>query len=402
MATYPTQRIKWPHWRLFAGASLLLSLCAPALAAGVDCPPLGHIASFNADPPVTADYDFHDYPDGKGAPVRVKGRSCAAHYALKAGSPEPTPQDNVKFYKQQFAQLGAKLVMDDGNQAVAVLNKGGVETWMHIASEGGWGSGFFITVVDKGVFKPSLTAPAANDYRLLGHLPGYVVDVTDKKANDEDQFVLAPNTEPVKAQGFRIGLSYKPSGRPKPASDLDVLDNYALAINNLGGRVLAQDEHSLAGLLEDKGQQIWVRLFVQGDAIALNVLEEQPFQAPKVDDLKATLDKTGRLVLYINFDFAKATLKPDAAAVVAQVVALLKASPAYQVAINGHTDNIGGADANKKLSEARAASVVDALAAAGVDKARLSSAGFGAANPIADNASTLGRAKNRRVELVKK
>ncbi len=383
-----------------AGLWSILAIASPAAVA--DCAPLGHIASFNADAPVTAEYDFHDYPNGKGDPVRVKGRSCAAHYALKAGSPEPTPQDNVKFYKQQFAQLGARLVMDDGNQAVAVLNKNGVETWMHVASEGGWGSGYFINVVDKGVFKPSLTAPAANDYRLLGHMPGYVVNITDKKANDEDQFVLAPNTEPVKAQGFRIGLSYLPSGRPKSAADLEVLDNYALAINNLGGRVLAQNEHSLAALLEDKGQQIWVRLYVQGDAIALNVLEEQAFQAPRLDDLKATLDKTGRLVLYINFDFAKASLKPDATAVIAQVVALLKANPAYRIAVNGHTDNIGGADGNKKLSEARAASVADTLAANGVDKARLSSAGFGAANPIADNATTLGRAKNRRVELVKK
>jgi OOP family OmpA-OmpF porin len=113
------------------------------------------------------------------------------------------------------------------------------------------------------------------------------------------------------------------------------------------------------------------------------------------------LDKTGRVALYVNFDFAKAALQPDAAPVIAQVVKLLQDNPALKLSIEGHTDNVGGDEYNKKLSSARAAAVA-AVAGQGIAKDRLTSRGFGAENPIADNGSGDGRAKNRRVELVKR
>ena len=71
------------------------------------------------------------------------------------------------------------------------------------------------------------------------------------------------------------------------------------------------------------------------------------------------------------------------------------------MAIDGNTDSIGGHDYNVKLSQDRAALVVAAIAAAGIDAARLTSAGFGPDKPIASNDTEDGRAKNRRVELVK-
>ena len=87
------------------------------------------------------------------------------------------------------------------------------------------------------------------------------------------------------------------------------------------------------------------------------------------------------------------------------VVAVLKAHPEIAVlSVEGHTDNRGYADANKNLSAARAASVVDALVKKGVAKSRLSSVGFGQEKPIASNDTDAGRKDNRRVEfhIVKK
>jgi outer membrane protein OmpA-like peptidoglycan-associated protein len=124
-------------------------------------------------------------------------------------------------------------------------------------------------------------------------------------------------------------------------------------------------------------------------------------ELPTAGSLKADLDKYGRAVLYINFDFNKATIRPDGKPIVAQVVKLMKDNPELKVAINGHTDNIGSPSYNLKLSEERAKSVVDALVASGISRARLSSGGFGSSQPIADNDTEKGRAKNRRVELVK-
>ncbi|MGH8539211.1 MAG: OmpA family protein, partial [Stenotrophobium sp.] len=101
------------------------------------------------------------------------------------------------------------------------------------------------------------------------------------------------------------------------------------------------------------------------------------------------------------FDFDKATLRPDAAPIVAQVVALLKDNPALKLSVEGNTDNVGGHDYNVKLSQQRAAAVVAELVKAGIAADRLKAAGNGPDKPIADNASSRGRAKNRRVELVK-
>jgi outer membrane protein OmpA-like peptidoglycan-associated protein len=71
------------------------------------------------------------------------------------------------------------------------------------------------------------------------------------------------------------------------------------------------------------------------------------------------------------------------------------------LSIEGHTDNTGSADRNRQLSSERARSVLDALVGLGIAPSRLSANGFGPDKPLADNADEAGRAKNRRVELVK-
>ena len=79
---------------------------------------------------------------------------------------------------------------------------------------------------------------------------------------------------------------------------------------------------------------------------------------------------------------------------------MLSDTPALKLSINGHTDNTGDAGHNLQLSEARAASVVAALVDGGIDRTRLQAKGFGQAEPVADNATEDGKARNRRVELV--
>jgi outer membrane protein OmpA-like peptidoglycan-associated protein/putative NIF3 family GTP cyclohydrolase 1 type 2 len=124
-------------------------------------------------------------------------------------------------------------------------------------------------------------------------------------------------------------------------------------------------------------------------------------EEPTAESLKSELDKNGRAVLYINFDFNKATIRPDAKPVIAQVVKLMRDNPDLTLAINGHTDNVGLHDYNVKLSQMRAAAVVSSLVASHIPPGRLSSGGFGPDQPIEDNGTEKGRAKNRRVELVK-
>lgn len=114
------------------------------------------------------------------------------------------------------------------------------------------------------------------------------------------------------------------------------------------------------------------------------------------DELKTK----GFVDLYgIYFDFGSATLKTESQPVLDKIAQFSKSNPGVKLVIEGHTDDIGDAPKNQALSEGRAKSVVEALVAAGVDRSALTSAGFGASKPVADNKTITGRAQNRRVTI---
>ncbi len=102
----------------------------------------------------------------------------------------------------------------------------------------------------------------------------------------------------------------------------------------------------------------------------------------------------------ISFQTNKAALKPSAQLTLAKLAGIAQVFPDVNMRIEGYTDSTGKAEANQKLSEARAKSVYDFLKAQGVGDTRLAFQGLGPANPVADNATKEGRAKNRRVEIV--
>ena len=155
-------------------------------------------------------------------------------------------------------------------------------------------------------------------------------------------------------------------------------------------------------------KEIWVepyQIYDDHENYWLTVVEKKalPMQASVLPaaEMKKALDATGHVALYLNFDTDQATLQPDAQATVAQVVALLAQNPDLKLSVDGHTDNAGTAPHNQQLSEARARTVVATLTAQGIAADRLKAAGFGQTKPLADNATDAGKAKNRRVELVK-
>ncbi len=104
----------------------------------------------------------------------------------------------------------------------------------------------------------------------------------------------------------------------------------------------------------------------------------------------------------IHFDFGKATIKPQTANVVANVAKALELNPNWTLKLEGHTDSIGGAAYNLKLSQQRANSVKNMLVRRfGIDPNRLQAVGVGQAEPKASNKTLQGRAQNRRVELTR-
>jgi len=98
------------------------------------------------------------------------------------------------------------------------------------------------------------------------------------------------------------------------------------------------------------------------------------------------------------FDTGKATLKPESQEQINNINEILKAFPNVSLKFGGYTDNVGDPQANLKLSQARAETVMAEIVKLGIDKARLASEGYGDQHPVADNATEEGRQKNRRVD----
>ena len=133
-----------------------------------------------------------------------------------------------------------------------------------------------------------------------------------------------------------------------------------------------------------------------------------PYQVNVADvgaeDWTATLAKECRIrVPSIQFDRDRPSFRPEAMPTLEKLAAALKGRSAPTVEVQGHTDNIGAAGdaARQLLSEARAKAVMAWLVEHGIPAARLSSQGYGKTRPIAANDSDLGRALNRRIEIVR-
>jgi outer membrane protein OmpA-like peptidoglycan-associated protein len=103
----------------------------------------------------------------------------------------------------------------------------------------------------------------------------------------------------------------------------------------------------------------------------------------------------------VHFATGKAELTADSDAALNDAVAALKEHADWNIRVEGFTDNVGKSDANLALSSDRANAVMEWLANHGIERGRLSAKGYGESRPVAKNSTAEGRAKNRRVELVK-
>ncbi len=120
----------------------------------------------------------------------------------------------------------------------------------------------------------------------------------------------------------------------------------------------------------------------------------------KKDILLKKVEVGTRIVLNnIFYDFNKATLRPESEAELDRLYKLLNENPTLKIEISGHTDNVGSASYNQKLSESRAKSVVNYLLDKGIDKTRLTFKGYGFNRPVAGNDTEDGRQQNRRTEF---
>jgi OmpA-OmpF porin, OOP family len=257
----------------------------------------------------------------------------------------------------------------------------------------------------------------SKDHPLVTRYPDSTITEYQHNFNSVAMSVAAnadgtPQTQTVEGQTTTIRYFYRDA--EKQPSPLQLLRNYQSAIKNIKGAVVFErlpkegDGGETTLKVTTGGKDVWVKVepdiwSAPTQSYKLTIVEvEAMAQVVSANALLQALNKDGFIALYINFDTNKSELKADGDATVKEIVAMMKSAPDLKLSIEGHTDNVGTPAANLKLSEARATAVMDAVVRAGIDKARLSAKGLGQTTPIADNRSDEGRAKNRRVELVKK
>ena len=253
------------------------------------------------------------------------------------------------------------------------------------------------------------------DTPYFSGMPSYkIIDADDKEFAD---FRFFNSKDCTTIEGKKSHRAYTLKENAKPASELQISRNYANAVKNMGGVVVFEGVcqgadcaencgyRMMVGRVLKGGSELWVEVvpFNEGnDYYVTLVVKESMKQDITASAMLDALNREGHVALYINFDTGKATIRPDSKPIIEQIVQMMKANRDLKLSVEGHTDNVGSAKSNKVLSEKRAKAVSAAIVAQGIDQKRVSALGHGQDKPIADNKTEEGRAKNRRVELVKK
>ncbi len=249
--------------------------------------------------------------------------------------------------------------------------------------------------------KPPQDRKGCVDSKVLTRMPGCVIYSCKNSDYDVAEFRVKDKPA-VKVEGVHEEIQYN---CPAQISRIQLVRNAEQALKAAGFTIRFQvDGSNWAGVTGQKGPQ-WVYVGSRNGQYTLTAVKAKALDVAmqaNADGWAQQIEQTGRATIYgINFDTAKATIRPDSAAVLAEVLALLQKNPAWRVAVAGHTDNVGAKDMNLALSRQRAQSVAAWLTAKGITTDRLLPGGFGDLAPVADNTSEDGRAKNRRVDLIK-
>lgn len=280
-----------------------------------------------------------------------------------------------------------------------------------------------------------------DEHPLVKMYPGSVVQGGQTSVREFDEFELligpiAKGGKPSKTQHLEGKIFTADYRNPANRSVLEIYKNYEQALQKAGFQTLyacngiecgaaepccsyhptlrdpSYLRRFLAAKLSRPEGDVYVSLAVQSQDTSnagesmLDVIEVKPMENKELVDAAALSDsvtRTGHAAVYgIYFDTGKADVKPESDAALKEIAKLLQQDAKLKLYVVGHTDNQGTLESNMDLSMRRANTVIQALASKyGVAAARLKALGDGPSAPVASNDSEEGRAKNRRVELVK-
>lgn len=262
----------------------------------------------------------------------------------------------------------------------------------------------------------SIPVPAQEDKEgtkdpsLFTRMPGFhIYNFEELEFNKYEFPVAAEKLQPV--EGHHLYYDYYANDNIQLPSGLQIARNYSNAIKKIGGQIIYEfDDGGIQNTvlkLVSNGAETWAHISAGGNGMyKVNIIEKQLMDQSVVADANSMLKairETGKVALYgIYFDSGKSVLKPESQTALQEISKLLKANATLKLYVVGHTDNTGSFESNIKLSNDRAAAVVNELVTKfAIDASRLRPWGDGPTAPVATNDTEAGKALNRRVELVK-
>jgi len=247
----------------------------------------------------------------------------------------------------------------------------------------------------------------SKDHPFLSRMPDFWIS-DYKEAEFESYKFIGADKQPVIIEGHKYFIGYRlNNGAPEPG-ELKIRKNVQEALKKVGGKVIFDDNFNKVStiVIQKDGKETWLEIRSYNNMYRLNIVEKSVMEQEVVanaDAMGNDISRTGHVSVYgIYFDTGKAEIKTESENAIAQISLLLKNNEALKLYVVGHTDNVGTIDSNMKLSKERADAVVNSLVTKyGIAAARLKSYGVASLSPVASNDTEEGKAKNRRVELVK-
>jgi OmpA-OmpF porin, OOP family len=252
----------------------------------------------------------------------------------------------------------------------------------------------------------------SKDHPLLSRMPGYHIRGYEQSDFDNHEFTVKDGNKTA-IEGRRTVINYEVNEGAKQATPLQIFRNCQNALAKNGGKVvydvIEQNAFGTTTIsLIGPGQETWVEVTAgnKGEVYDVYIVEKKAMNQDVVsaENWRNEIGATGHTAVYgIYFDTDKAVLKPESKAALEEITKLLKQDASLALFVVGHTDSSGEIGHNMQLSEARAKAVVASLTATyGIAASRLSAYGVGPLSPVAPNDTDAGKARNRRVELVKR
>lgn len=242
-------------------------------------------------------------------------------------------------------------------------------------------------------------AQSGRDYPLFPKLNNY--QIVNYESGRDVLTIPVSDIESVMIEGRKTFINYSFGASGLHPNYSQLVQNYNDIVQSKGGKLVFQENNYGIYNLKKNTSDLWliVEGYNQGKEYSITVVETETQDDGTQDLLQALM--SGNITLYINFESGKSDLPSDASGELQRIAKLMKKFPRFVISIEGHTDNVGSTEDNKRLSEERASAVLKELAAEGVEEKRMYSVGWGRTKPVASNDTEDGRKQNRRVEIVK-